>query len=137
NECNVSNFLASILVNRGHLSTLEAKQFIGEALEISSPFEMRDMTKAVDRIRSAIDNDEKIAVYGDYDCDGITSTCIVYSYLNSIGVDAVYYIPSRDDEGYGLNEDAIKQLFEQDVNLIITVDTGITAITQVEYANSL
>ncbi|MFR9190185.1 MAG: single-stranded-DNA-specific exonuclease RecJ [Anaerotruncus massiliensis (ex Togo et al. 2019)] len=95
------------------------------------------MDKAVARIRRALSEGERIAVYGDYDCDGIMSTVVLYSYLESAGADVCYYIPQRDREGYGLNREALKLIHDDGVRLVITVDNGITAIGEVEYASSL
>ena len=99
---------------------------------------MKDMDKAVARIMKAIDRgDEVVAVYGDYDVDGVTSVSMMYLYLTSLGLRTGYYIPSRNDEGYGVNREAIRKLHSKGVTLIITVDTGITAIEEIEYAKSL
>jgi len=135
-ECQINEFVASILVNRGQKSFQEAQQFI-EADELAPPFELRDMEKATNRIKTAINDGETIAIYGDYDCDGVTATSILYIYLNSIGADVMYYIPERDGEGYGMNKTAIKSLSEKQVTLIITVDNGISAVDEVDYANML
>ncbi len=136
-ECGVSELVASILVNRGHSSYLSATRFLGNEGEIASPYDMKDMQEAVDRIRQAVDDFEKIAVYGDYDCDGVTSTAILYTYLSSIGADVMYYIPERDGEGYGMNKEALKKLADEEVSLIITVDNGISAINEANYAKQL
>lgn len=104
---------------------------------IASPFEIKDMKKGADRILSAIDNDELICVYGDYDADGVTSTALLYSYLETVGANAMYYIPSRETEGYGMNKGAIDILAEKGVKLIVTVDNGIAAVEEIDYANSL
>ncbi len=101
------------------------------------PFEFIDMDKAVERINRAIDDFEKIAVYGDYDADGVTSTAIIYSHLSSVGADVMYYIPERDGEGYGMNIPAIEELSRQGVKLIVTVDNGIASVKEVERANEL
>ncbi|WMJ22387.1 single-stranded-DNA-specific exonuclease RecJ [Paludicola sp. MB14-C6] len=135
-ECQISEFAASILVNRGHTTFQAAQQFLVSD-ELTSPYDIKDMQKAVERIRDAIDNYEKIAIYGDYDCDGVTSTAMLYTYLSSIGADVIYYIPERDGEGYGLNKKAIELLANQDVTLIITVDNGISAIDEANFAASL
>lgn len=135
-ECNISEFVASILVNRGHSTFQAAQQYLASD-ELTSPFEIKDMQKAVDRIRKAIDNYERIAIYGDYDCDGVTSTAMLYTYLSVLGADVIFYIPERDGEGYGLNKNAIQLLADQEVTLIITVDNGISAIEEVKYAASL
>ncbi len=97
---------------------------------------MKDMPAAVARIRRAIADKEKVAIYGDYDVDGITSLSIVYSYLTAQGVDCLPYIPDRIDEGYGVNHEAVEQLANSGVTLIITVDCGITAAVETEYARS-
>ena len=97
-----------------------------------------DMDKAVERILRAVKSkDDVIAIYGDYDVDGVTSVSIMYLYLTSLGLRVGYYIPSRNDEGYGVNKAAINKLYSRGVTLIITVDTGVTAIEEVEYAKSL
>jgi len=136
-ECNVSELVSVILVNRGHSSYNSAQKFLSLEDEISSPFDIKDMQKAVDRIGLAVDNFDKIAIYGDYDCDGITSTTMLYTYLSSIGADVIYYIPERDGEGYGLNKAAIKSLSDEEVSIIITVDNGISAIDEADYAHKL
>ena len=97
---------------------------------------MKDMPEAVARIRRAIADKEKVAIYGDYDVDGITSLSIVYSYLTAQGVDCLPYIPDRIDEGYGVNHEAVEYLANSGVTLIITVDCGITAAVETEYARS-
>lgn len=136
-ECSVSALVASILVNRGHNKPQTAMGFLSDDGEIGSPYDLKDMHKAVDRIRTAIDEYERIAVYGDYDCDGVTSTAMLYNYLSSIGADVVYYIPERDGEGYGLNKQAIKKLCDDKVSLIVTVDNGISAIDEAAYIKQL
>ena len=103
---------------------------------LGDAMKMQDMPKAVERIRRAIANKEKVAIYGDYDVDGITSLSIVYSYLSAQGVDCLPYIPDRIDEGYGVNHEAVEALANSGVTLIITVDCGITAAAETEYAKS-
>ncbi len=125
NEQQVSPFLADIL------STRDIDIFNQDELE--SPFALADMQKAVDRIEFAVENEEKIAIYGDYDCDGITSTVILYTYLTSIGADVRYYIPNRIDDGYGINLPSVEEFKQHGVKLIITVDTGISAISEANY----
>ncbi len=99
---------------------------------------LNDMDKAVERILRAVKNkDDIIAIYGDYDVDGVTSVSMMYLYLTSLGLRVGYYIPSRNDEGYGVNKSAINRLYSKGVTLIVTVDTGVTAIEEVEYAKSL
>ncbi len=130
--------VSSVLVSRG-IGTAEQA---AEALErehglTHSPFLMRDMDKAVARIQSALADGERIAVFGDYDVDGITATCLLTDYLRSRGADVVMHIPGRFDEGYGLSCDAVRGLAEQGVRLIVTVDCGITGMEETEYARSL
>lgn len=136
-ECGVSEFVSSVLVSRGHTTYEKAMQFLTSDERFASPFDIKDMRKASDRIKKAVDEFEKIYIYGDYDCDGVTSTAVLYTYLSSIGADVYYYIPERDGEGYGMNKSAIKELFESDARLIITVDNGISAIEEAQYITEL
>lgn len=136
-ECEISTLAASILVSRGHTAYADAVQFLTPEEEFASPFEIVDMDKAAARILQAVDEFEKITIYGDYDCDGVTSTAILYTYLSSIGADVAYYIPERDGEGYGLHRDAIDQIASDGTTLLITVDNGISAVEEVAYASEL
>lgn len=131
----ISPLIASVILNRGITSDEEIEHYIlkDESL-FFDPFLMTDMEKAVDFIKNAVLKNTKIAVYGDYDVDGITSTYIIYDYLKSIGADVIYYIPDRADEGYGVNTGAISALKDKGVGLIITVDVGITAVLETEFA---
>lgn len=104
---------------------------------VVDPYELPDMEKAVKRINRAIENFEKIMVYGDYDADGVSSTALLYLYLQSRGADVQYYIPDRLTEGYGMNLDAVRKSKERDVDLIITVDNGISAILEAEKVKAL
>lgn len=132
---NVSLLAANILCARG-FSFDDAKSFLcTDNSFFYDPFLLNDMQKAVDRLNIALDKKEKIAVYGDYDVDGITATYILFDYLKSLGADVIYYIPDRIQEGYGMNCGAIDTLKEKQITLIITVDVGITAIDEVNYAN--
>lgn len=131
------SIIAMLLSIRG-INTQDAiEDFLGDNGEIASPFEIKDMDKAVKRIRQAIENFEPVCVYGDYDADGVTSTTLMYSYLETVGANAMYYIPSREDEGYGMNKNAVDFLNEKGIKLIITVDNGIAAINEIAYAKSL
>ncbi len=112
--------------------TCEQYQDIFSCENIEDPFTLKDMEKAIDRINSAVKNNEKIAVYGDYDCDGICATAMLYKYLKSMGANVIEYIPERA-QGYGLSKSAIDYLKEQSVNLIITVDNGIVAFDEASY----
>lgn len=126
-----------VLAGRGYDTREKIERFLSPDGTLTDPLAIRDMDKAVARIRRALSDGERIAVYGDYDCDGIMSTVVLYSYLESAGADVCYYIPQRDREGYGLNREALKLIHDDGVRLVITVDNGITAIGEVEYASSL
>ena len=129
---------ANILVNRGIDTAEAAKDFLNPDVEtLLDPFLLKDMEKAVERIKKALSENEKIVVYGDYDVDGITAVSIIYLYLKAKNGNVNYYIPSRSDEGYGLNKDAVLSFKNDDVSLIITADCGITAIEDISYATSL
>lgn len=135
---NVTPTTAKLLYLRGYRTVAEAKRFFRlEEAEPHDPFLLRDMRRAVDRVNQAVENRERIAVYGDYDVDGVTATSLLYLYLSNLGADVGYYIPSRSKEGYGLSRGAIDQLREKGVSLLITVDTGITAIEEIAYARSV
>lgn len=136
-ECEIPQIVADILVSRKITSTSKAQELLSDELSFESPLALKDMDKAVGRIKQAVEDFESIAVYGDYDCDGVTATTILYSYLMFLGAKVQYYIPKRIDEGYGMNELAIRSLAEQEVSLIITVDNGISAVCEIELANSL
>lgn len=120
------------------ISSEQADSFLHPSRDsLGDPMQMQDMPKAVARIQQAIEAKETVAIYGDYDVDGITSLSIVYSYLTSKGVQCIPYIPDRIDEGYGVNQPAVDELAGQGVTLIITVDCGITAAAEVEHAKTL
>lgn len=120
--------LSEIMAARG-LDTLEKLADFFNGSELSDPFLLLDMQNAVDEINSKVDSGELICIYGDYDCDGITATAVLYSFLESMGANVSYYIPERAD-GYGLNADAVRKIAEQGAGLIITVDNGISAIDE-------
>ena len=131
----IGNIIATLLYNRGYQDPESARSFIRMENEIlRNPFDMQDMMKGVERIKKALDNKERIAVYGDYDVDGVTSVCTLYLYLKSKGANVEYYIPNRSGEGYGVSVPAIDAFAENGTTLIITVDTGITANDEVAYA---
>ena len=137
-ELGINPIIAKLLYNRGYEDVASAKSFIYMESEIlSSPFDMKDMDLGIKRVEKAILNHEKITVYGDYDVDGVTSVCTLYLYLKSKGADIDYYIPNRSGEGYGVSCSAIDGIKERGTKLIITVDTGITANEEVEYAKSI
>ena len=137
-KINISPEISQILNNRGIENEKDAEIFMNPSLEyLRDPFLMKDMKKSTERIKKAIENKERIYIYGDYDVDGVSSTSILYLYFKSIGFPVKYYIPNRLEEGYGINEDAIKKIHDDGCDLIITVDCGITSVKEVELANEL
>ena len=135
---NLNKLLATILVNRGITEEKQIFKFLNpKRNDFYNPYEMPDMDIAVKRIVKAIKNQEKTIIYGDYDVDGITSVTVLKSFLVERGLDVAEYIPNRLEEGYGLNENAVKEIANQGYTLMITVDCGISAIEEVEYANKL
>ncbi len=134
----ISHIVSKTLLNRGFTDAGNAKKFLEkDHKSLYSPMLLIDMDKAIDRIQKAINNNEKITVYGDYDVDGITSTALMVKYLRSQNVDANYYIPDRQNEGYGVNCTALEKIKNDGTSLIITVDSGITALEEAKYAKSL
>ena len=130
--------LISYILSEKDLSDEEIEEFLSPTRnDFYDPFEMPDMTKAVDRIEKAIQNQEKICIYGDYDADGITSTTLLKRFFRDRGIEVGAYIPNRLLEGYGLNHEAVEKIAEEKYDLMITVDTGITAMEDIEYAKSL
>lgn len=137
-EYNISKNIAKILDSRGIHEISEVKKFFSDDYEEGyDPFLMHDMKRAVDRINDAIENEEKILVYGDYDADGITSTVLLVETLISLGANVSSYIPNRFDEGYGPNKEAFTKIIESGITLIITVDNGIAGVEEVNLANEL
>ncbi len=134
----VPGLVAATLCARGMTDLAEARSLLSSGPDhLQDPFLMKDMDLAVARISRALRNGEKIAVYGDYDVDGITSTCLLTHYLRGQGGEVCYYIPNRLSEGYGVNREAVSHLAREGVRLMITVDCGITAVDEVRYANEL
>ena len=134
-DLKIPHFICSLLLQRGVNSLDKAKFFFRPELDsLHDPYLMKDMEKAVVRINNALS--EKIMILGDYDVDGTTSTSMLYTYFNHRNYELVYYIPDRYKEGYGVSLESIDYAKENDISLIITVDCGIKAVNQVEYANS-
>ena len=130
--------VSAVLASRGIATAEEAAAFLEHEQRLTySPFLMADMDKAVERVQRALADHERIAVFGDYDVDGITATCILVDYLQSRGADVLHYIPRRIEDGYGLSADAIEGLYRKGTRLLITVDCAITAVEKVDFANSL
>ena len=129
---------AYLLYNRGCHSPAEAKAFLDKETEqMHDPFDMADMEEAVPRILDAVENHENIVIYGDYDVDGVTSVSSLYLYLKALDANVTYYIPSRTGEGYGMSACAIQKLADAGTNLIITVDTGVTAVQEARLITGL
>ena len=136
-EYDLPPLVSDVLVGRGLDTPQAVEDFFSADSDFFDPFSILDIDRAAERILQALERDEKIAVYGDYDCDGVTATAILYQYFVSIGANAVYYIPERDGEGYGLNAAAVQSLSEQGVGLIVTVDNGISAVAEVNLVKRL
>ena len=135
---NLNELLARVLLNKGITKKEDIDLFMSPTRkDFHNPFLMPDMEITVNRILKAIYNNEKIIIYGDYDADGITSITVLKSFLEERGLEVDSYIPNRLDEGYGLNKEAIKKIFDDGHRLMITVDCGISGLDEVDYANSL
>ena len=131
-ETGVSPLLAGVMLNRGIDSREKAEEFLHpERCEYHDPYLLPDMAAAVKRLRQAIENHEQIAIYGDYDADGVTATTLLLQNLRQLGAVADYYIPNRFTEGYGINNEALEKLYHLGVRLIITVDCGIKSVQEI------
>lgn len=132
---NISKCLARLIISR---DVEDVDMYLNGTLDdLRDPFLLKDMEKIVKRIKIAINKKDKVCIYGDYDVDGITSITIMYKFLRKLGIDVSYYLPDRLQEGYGLNNKALDKIKEDGVSLVITVDCGITAIEEVEYAKKI
>lgn len=137
-EIHVPPVIANILSNREINDADTAKQFLSKSKSgIHHPFLLKDAEKAAERIQQAIQKNENVVIYGDYDVDGITSSAILFKFLKSLGLNVSYYIPNRVDEGYGINILALQKIRKDGATLMITVDCGITAVGEVEFAKTL
>lgn len=137
-ELDISFLTAKILINRGYNTIKKAKKFVyPDIKDLYDPFLFSNMQRVIDRINKAINKNEKIWIFGDYDVDGISAISILVNFFNSIDYPVEYYIPDRKKEGYGLSKEGIDKIFNKQGNLIITVDCGITAVDLVDYINSL
>jgi len=134
-ECEADPIVALIASARGYTDEMALEQFLSDEAYFTDPWEMADISVAADILNKAVAEGKKIAVFGDYDCDGVTATALMYNYLKSREADCVYYIPSRFDEGYGMNKTAVTALAKQGVNLIITVDNGIVCNEEIDLAH--
>lgn len=134
-ELEISPILSNLLINRGIREPEQGWRFLNPSLRnLHNPFLMKDMDKATDRIIYALSNRERIAIYGDYDADGITGTALLYLFLRKLGADVDFYLSNRFEEGYGLSIEAIDTLFQKGVKLVITVDCGISCTEEVKFA---
>lgn len=136
-ECDIDAFTAMIAASRGFTDAAELEQLLCEEPLLCDPHELIDIEKAADALNTAIAADELIAIFGDYDCDGVTATAIMYDYLTSRGARVVAYIPDRMGEGYGMSKAAVDKLNGMGVQMIVTVDNGIACADEVAYANEL
>lgn len=135
---NLNKLISTILANRNITTEEEIRLFLSPTRkDFHNPFLITDMEKSVERIIKAIENKEKVTIYGDYDVDGITSITVLKSFFKDRGLETSQYIPNRLNEGYGLNNNAIEKIKEQGCDLMITVDCGISAINEIDYANSI
>ncbi|MBP3584972.1 MAG: single-stranded-DNA-specific exonuclease RecJ, partial [Peptococcaceae bacterium] len=136
-ETGISAILASLLINRGYEDPQEVREFLNPSLnQLSSPFEMVNMGAAVERILEAVEQKEKIVVYGDYDVDGICASVMLYQGLKTLHADVEYYVPDRMEEGYGVNTPALRGIYEAGARLLVTVDCGISSWQEVAEAKS-
>ena len=136
-QAGFSPITAAVLCSRGYHTPEQAREFLSCGCALSDPFALLDMEPAVARVQRALDTKEHICVFGDYDVDGITATCLMTEFLRERGGNVTSYIPARLEEGYGLNEIAIRSLLEAGVSLIVTVDCGITANKEAELCRAL
>ncbi|MBR3968114.1 MAG: single-stranded-DNA-specific exonuclease RecJ [Clostridia bacterium] len=136
-ECDIDPFAALVAVGRGVDNEGELELLISDEPILCDPLELKDIKLAADYINKAIQDNVKIAVFGDYDCDGVVATALLYDYLKGRDADVLAYIPNRADEGYGMNNDAVLKLANRGVKLIITVDNGISCAHEIAYAKSL
>ena len=131
----VSGLFAQLLINRDLRTSEQAQNFLfGKLASCHDPFLMKGMERAVERIKRAIGDKEKILVYGDYDVDGLTSMALISDILRKMGADCETFVPNRLEEGYGLNMEAMANIVERKVDLILTVDCGINSVEEIEYA---
>ena len=137
-QLNIAPLVATLLVNRGINDLEKAKEFLfTEDQAFHDPFLLNDMKTSVERIQIAVEHQEPILIYGDYDADGVTSTTVLMSALKDIGANVQFYIPNRFTEGYGPNENAFREAAASGIRLIITVDTGISAVQEAILAKEL
>lgn len=134
---NISQILSKLIISR-NIEVDDIDNFLnGKIEDIKDPYEIKDMEKLVARVKTAIENKEKICIYGDYDVDGITSITVMYQFLINLGANVEYYLPDRLIEGYGVNNKALDEIKSRGCSLVITVDCGITAVEETKYAKEI
>lgn len=136
-ECDVDAFVALIAAGRGYTDPVLLEEFLSDEIIMADPYELPDIENAAEIINNAVWAEEKIAIFGDYDVDGVTATVIMYDYLRRKGANVSYVIPDREKDGYGISMSAIDRLKNNGTELIITVDNGISAVAETDYAKSL
>src|SRR5262245_15418859 len=136
-ELEISGTTASVLVRRGYDDVARARAFLAGDLSAHDPFDLGDMAAACEAIRGAIAAGHRICVHGDYDADGICATALAVLILRELGADVVSHLPSRFDEGYGVRAETVSRLADKGSSLVLTVDCGVTAVEEVEYAKQL
>lgn len=136
-ETGMPRLVCDVLASRGYHTPEQAEALCGPGMALTDAMRLSGMPQAVARIQQALDNGERIVVFGDYDVDGVTATALLYTYLDSAGADVYYKLPSRGEDGYGLSEAAVELMDEKGVSLIITVDSGISAAAAVRRAKEL
>ena len=130
--------LHRLLLQRGVKNPRQAEEFLHPSIDqLHDPMLLSGMEDALSALRNAVDRGQKICVYGDYDADGVTSTSILYRYLTAVGAEVGYYIPERETEGYGMNREAVEKIAAEGTRLIVTVDNGISAAQEINYAKTL
>lgn len=136
-EAGCGRLLARVLVSRGCRTPEQARALLDEEAPLSDPYRIKDMDKAVERLRRALEEEEPIVIYGDYDVDGVSATALLYEYLTNLGAQVRCKLPLRTEGGYGLNRAALKKLSDKGFKLIVTVDNGIAAVEEAAYAREL
>ncbi len=136
-QLKASSLLAGVLVARDMTDATLVAELLGDGTPLSDPFLLKDMDVAVERIHQAIDQEETIVVFGDYDVDGVTATALLYQHLKGMGADVKCMLPTREGEGYGLSHTAIQSIYDKGFRLIVTVDNGISAVEESAFAASL
>ncbi len=132
----VPSIVAQLLIARGVSDPLQVRSFLDNKLsDLRDPDLLPGVSEAADRVYAAIRDKRRIVIYGDYDADGMTATGLLYNCLRLLGADVGYYVPNRFEEGYGLNDDALRQLAERNTSMVISVDCGIGSINEAQTAS--